>query len=197
MSRVVQYRVHGVREGQEEALDAAFARLRRSRSWRGEPPWLALPGTRSLFEMEFLRHVREEEGEGIDAAGFLELQGDETDALILVLFLRDLSADLGLRVSVRDQDHPLSKLRRLDFQGGVLPTGNSLEQLLSRRPMTKKVDGRPIAFYAPSHPLNSRHPDQPVRWGYRVGTIRAFAPTLLEAEREALRLHRALSHLGA
>ena len=197
MSRVVQYRVHGLREGQDEALDGAFAGLRRARTWRGDPPWLARPGSTSLFEMEFLRHVREEEGEGVDAAGFFELQGDETDVLVLVLFLRDLSADLGLRVSVRDPDHPLSKLRYLEFRGGVLPSGNSLEQLLSRRPMTKKVDGRPIAFYAPSHPLNARHPDQPVRWGYRVGTIRAFAPTLLEAEREALRLHRALSHLGA
>ena len=196
MSRVVQYRVHGLREGQEEALDAAFAGLRRSRSWRGEPPWLALPNSRSLFEMEFLRHLREEEGDSVDAAGFFELRGDETDVLILVLFLRDLSADLGLRISVRDQDHPLSKLRYLEFRGGALPSGNSLEQLLSRRPMTKKVDGRPIAFYAPSHPeLPPSRSARPL--GYRVGAIRAFAPTLLEAEREALRLHRALSHLGA
>lgn len=195
MSRVVQYRVHQLREEQETAVADAFAGLRRARTWRGDPPWLALPGSTSLFEMEFLRHVRAEE-EGISGAGFFELRGDETDVLMLVLFLRDLSAEFGLHVSVHDPDHPLSKLRSLDFRGGALPSGNSLEQLLSRRPMTKKVDGRPIAFYAPSHPLNARQSGD-VRWAYRVGSIRAFAPTLLEAEREAMRLHRALSHLGA
>ncbi|MGH7912464.1 MAG: hypothetical protein ACREQM_20780 [Candidatus Dormibacteraceae bacterium] len=197
MSRVVHYRVHGLREGQEGAVAAAFAELRRARTWRGEPPWLALPGSSSLFETEFLRHVRKEEGERVAAAGFFVLRGDETDALVLVVFLRDLSAEQGVRVSVRDPDHPLSKLRYLEFRGGVLPSGNVLEELLSRRPLTKKVDGRPIAFYAPSHPLNARRSGEPVRWGYRVGQIRAFAPTLLEAEREAMKLHRALSHLGA
>lgn len=197
MSRVVQFRVHGLREGQDEQISSAFADLRRARAWRGEPPWLATPTSTSLFEMEFLRHAREDEDGTVDAAGFFEVRGDETDVLVLVLFLRDVSAELGLHVSVRDPDHPLSKLRYLEFRGGALPSGNSLEELMSRRPMTKKVDGRPIAFYAPSHPLNARRAGESPRWAYRVGHIRAFAPTLLEAEREAMKLHRALSHLGA
>jgi hypothetical protein len=197
MARFVHYRVHGLDLERQATVSEQFAGLRAARTWRGEPPWIATEGSSTLFEMEYLRHVREEEGRTVSAAGFFKLEGDETDVLVLVLFLRDLSAEHGVRVAVRDADHPLSKLRYLEFRGGALPSGNSLEQLLSRRPMTKKVDGRRIAFYAPSHPLNARHSDEPTRWAYRVGAIRAFAPTLLEAEREAMKLHRALSHLGA
>jgi hypothetical protein len=197
MARFVHYRAHGLSAELQITVSEQFAALRAARPWRGQPPWIATERSSSLFEMEYLRHVREEEGDSVGAAGFFKLEGDETDALVLVLFLRDLSAEHGVRVAVRDADHPLSKLRYLEFRGGAMPSGNSLEQLLSRRPMTKKVDGRPIAFYAPSHPLNARRAGEPYRWGYRVGAIRAFAPTLLEAEREAMKLHRALSHLGA
>jgi hypothetical protein len=197
VSRVVHYRLHGASSEQLEQVEQQFGALAAAREWRGDSPWVATPRSPELFAMEYLRHVREEEGDGVTAAGFLRLAGDETDALVLVVFLRDLSEEHGIRVSVRDEDHPLSKLRYLEFHGGRLPSGNSLEQLLSRRGGNKKVDGRAITFYAPSHPLNAGRGDEGVRWGYQVGGMRAFAPTLLEAEREALKILRALRRLGS
>ena len=191
MSRVVHYRLHSVTSEQLERVEEQFAALAGAREWRGDAPWVATQRSTELFAMEYLRHVREEEGAGVSAAGFLRLAGDET------VFLRDVSEEHGVRVSVRDEDHPLSKLRYLEFHGGRLPSGNSLEQLLSRRGVNKKVDGRAITFYAPSHPLNAGRADEAVRWGYQVGGMRAFAPTLLEAEREALKILRALRHLGS
>jgi hypothetical protein len=149
-----------------------------------------------LFEMEYLSHVREAEGESVSAAAFLRTGGDETDALVLMLFLRDLSAEYGVRVVWRDEDNPLTKLRYLEFRHGRLPSGNSLEELLARRAVIKKVDGQAIMFYSPAHRLNRQVAARPAQWGYALCGLRAYAPTLLEAEQEALKILRAMGHLG-
>lgn len=195
MARVLHYRIFGLSAERQEAVQGRFEELCGVRSWRGDAPWVATDLSRQLFEMEFLRHVREDEGSSIDGAGFMRSAGDETDVLVLMLFLRDLSIEHGVRVSVRDDDNPLAKLRYLEFRGGRLPSGNELEDLLSRRVVIKKVDGQAISFYSPSHPLNARQTEDGGRWGYGVYGIRAYAPTLMEAEREALKILRAMRHL--
>lgn len=195
MARVVHYRIYGMSPQLQQRVEEQFGELAEVRSWRGDLPWVATDLSSSLFQMEYLRHLREAEGGEISAAGFLKTAGDETDVLILTLFLRDLSADHGVRVSVRDDDNPLAKLRYLEFRGGQMPSGNALEDLLSRRVVIKKVDGQQISFYSPSHPLNTRASAGGARWGYGIFGLRAYAPTLLEAEREALKILRAMRHL--
>ena len=177
-------------------MEAQFARLASARAWRGDEPWIATDRAHGLFEMEYLRHVREAEGEEVSAAGFLKVGGDETDVLVLMLFLRDLSAEYGIRSSLRDEDNPLAKLRHLEFRRGRLPSGNSLEEMLARRAVIKKVDDQAIMFYPPAHRLNMHAPARPAQWGYGLCGLRAYAPTLLEAEREALKILRAMRHLG-
>jgi hypothetical protein len=196
MGRVLHHRLHRLPDERLERVQGQFERLAEARSWRGERPWVATDRSQGLFEMEYLRHVRESEGEDVAAAGFLKTAGDETDALVLMLFLRDLSAEYGIRTTFRDEDNPLAKLRRLEFRGGRLPSGNSLEEMLARRAVIKKVEGQAIMFYPPAHRLNTQMPARPAQWGYGLCGLRAYAPTLLEAEREALKILRAMRHLG-
>ena len=177
-------------------MEEQISRLAAARTWRGEAPWTATDRSPGLFEMEYLRHVRESEGEDVSAAGFLKTGGDETDVLVLTLFLRDLSAEYGIRTIMRDEDNPLAKLRYLEFRRGRLPSGNSLEEMLARRAVIKKVEGQAIMFYPPAHRLNTHAPARPAQWGYGLCGLRAYAPTLLEAEREALKILRAMRHLG-
>jgi hypothetical protein len=196
VARVVHHRLHGLPAERLDRVQSQFERLSATRSWRGDQPWVASDRSSGLFEMEYLRHVREAEGAAVSAAGFLKTGGDETDVLVLTLFLRDLSAEYGLRVVLRDEDNPLAKLRYLEFQRGRLPSGNSLEEMLTRRPVIKKVEGEPIMFYPPAHRLNAQAPARPAQWGYALCGLRAYAPTLLEAEREALKILRAMRRLG-
>jgi hypothetical protein len=196
VARVLHHRIHGLPGERLERLHTQFEQLADSRGWRGDRPWVATDRSTALFETEYLEHVREAEGSGIAAAGFLRTGGDETDALVLMLFLRDLSAEYGVRAVWRDEDNPLAKLRSLEFRHGRLPSGNSLEELLSRRAVIKKVDGQAIQFYPPAHRLNRQAPARPAQWGYALCGLRAYAPTLLEAEREALKILRAMRHLG-
>jgi hypothetical protein len=196
VARILHHRVHRL---PEERLDQVLQQVRDlagARSWRGESPWMASDRSTGLLEMEYLRHLRLEEGEDISAAGFLKTGGDETDVLVLTLFLRDLSTQCGLRVTLRDEDNPLAKLRYLEFRGGRLPSGNSLEEMLARRPVIKKVEGQAIMFYPPAHRLHNHAPAREEQWGYALYGLRAYAPTLLEAESEALKILRALRHLG-
>ena len=145
--------------------------------------------------MEYFRLVRTEEPATLCAAGFVKMAGDETDALIITIFLRDLSYEHGTRVLLIDDDHPLAKLRRLEFVRGRLPTGLSLEDVLAKRPVIKKVEGERILFYPPAFRLHSQSPPSP-EWAYALCGMRAYAPTLLEAEQEALKILRGFGHLG-
>jgi hypothetical protein len=110
--------------------------------------------------------------------------------------MRDLSAEYGIRVAMKDESHPLAKLRRLEFHNGRLPTGQSLEDVLAKRPVIKKVEGERILFYPPTFRLHSQGPPSP-EWAYALCGIRAYAPTLLEAEQEALKILRGFGHLGS
>jgi hypothetical protein len=145
--------------------------------------------------MEYFRHLRSEDHSDVSAAGFAKMAGDETDALIITIFMRDLSAEYRIRTSIIDEDHPLAKLRRLAFQSGRLPTGQALEDVLAKRPVIKKVQGERILFYPPTFRLHSQGPPSP-EWAYALFGIRAYAPTLMEAEQEALKILRGFGHLG-
>jgi len=193
--RVIHYRLRGLPEGRLERVHAQFEALAAARTWRCDSPWVASARSTGLFEMEFFRHQRLEAKGDLSAAGFVKMAGDETDALIIAIFMRDLSAENGIVVSMKDEDHPLAKLRRLEFHNGRLPTGQSLEDVLAKRPVIKKVEGERILFYPPTFRLHSQGPPSP-EWAYALCGIRAYAPTLLEAEQEALKILRGFGHLG-
>jgi hypothetical protein len=196
MPRVLHYSLHGLAEHRLERVHEEFETLAAARAWRCGSPWVASSQSRGLFEMEYFRHLKNDEGNELSAAGFVKMAGDETDALIIAIFMRDLSAEYGVRTSIRDEDHPLAKLRHLDFEGGRLPGGQSLEDVLAKRPVIKKVEGERIFFYPPTFRLHSQGPPSP-EWAYALCGIRAYAPTLLEAEQEALKILRGFGHLGA
>ena len=195
MARVLHYRLYRLAEHRLERVHEQFDMLANARTWRCGEPWIASSQSRGLFEMEYFRHLKNEEGRDLSAAGFVKMAGDETDALIITIFLRDLSSEYRIRTSIRDEDHPLLKLRRLDFESGRLPGGNSLEDVLAKRPVIKKVEGERIFFYPPTFRLHSMGPPSP-EWAYALCGIRAYAPTLLEAEQEALKILRGFGHLG-
>ena len=195
MQRVVHYRLERLPEHHLERVHEQFEALAGARAWRCNPPWIASTYSRGLFEMEYFRHLRKAEPEAA-AAGFVKMAGDETDALIIAIFMRDLSAEYGITTTMKDEDHALAKLRRLEFQGGRLPTGQALEDVLAKRPVIKKVLGERIFFYPPTFRLHSQGPPSP-EWAYALCGIRAYAPTLLEAEQEALKILRGFGHLGA
>lgn len=195
MQRVLHYRIYRLEDHLLERLHDQFEGLGTARSWRCDRPWIASSFSRGLFETEYFRHAREAEPANLSAAGFIKMAGDETDALIITIFLRDLSAEYGIRALLIDDDHPLAKLRRLEFVSGHLPTGLSLEDVLAKRPVIKKVEGERILFYPPTFKLHSQGPPSP-EWAYALYGIRAYAPTLLEAEQEALKMLRGFGHLG-
>jgi hypothetical protein len=196
MARVFHYRLYGLPEHRLDGVRQQFDALAGVRVWRCGRPWIASSQSRGLFEMEYFRHLKNEEGGQLSAGGFLKMAGDETDALIMSIFLRDLSAEHRVRTSIRDEDHPLAKLRHLDFQSGLLPSGQTLEEVLAKRPVIKKVEGERIFFYPPTFRLHSMSPPSPA-WAYALCGMRAYAPTLLEAEQEALKILRGFGHLGA
>ena len=196
MPRVLHYRLYGLPEHRLAGVHEQFEALAAARAWRCGRPWVASSQSRGLFEMEYFRHLAKEERPEVSAAGFVKMAGDETDALIVTIFMRDLSAENGIRTSIRDEDHPLAKLRHLDFNSGRLPGGQTLEDVLAKRPVIKKVEGERIFFYPPTFRLHSQSPPSP-EWAYALYGIRAYAPTLLEAEQEALKILRGFGHLGA
>lgn len=196
MPRVLHHRVHGLSADRLERLLGQVDDLGRVREWRSGAPWLATSRSQGLFEMEYYRHLREAEPDDLAAGGFLKMAGDETDALFMALFMRDVSAEYGVRTVLKDEDNPLAKLRYLEFRHGRLPSGSSLEDILARRPLIKKVMGQAITFYPPSYRSHSQAPARPAQWGYALCGLRANAPSLLEAEQEALKILRGLRHLG-
>ena len=131
MQRVVHYRLEWLREQDLERVHAQFEALAGARTWRCNAPWIASSYSRGLFEMEYFRHLHNAEP-AVVAAGFVKMAGDETDALIIAIFMRDLSAEYGIKASMKDEDHPLAKLRRLEFKSGRLPTGQALEDVLAK-----------------------------------------------------------------
>jgi hypothetical protein len=195
VARVIHHRLHGLAEERLPRLTEEVEALAAARAWRSEPAWMATRLSRGLFESEYFRHLVEAEGEDVSAGGFLRMHGDETDALVLLFFLRDLSAEYGVRAVWRDDDNPLLKLRFLEFRQGLLPTGQTLEDHFAKRPVIKRVAGQAIHFYPPGYRVHAAATGSD-RWGYSLHGLRAYAPSLLEAEQEALKILRGLRHLG-
>jgi hypothetical protein len=192
---VIHHRLHGLDDDRLERLTEQVEALAAARPWRSEPAWMATRLSGGLFESEYFRHLVAAEGDDVSAGGFLKLGGDETDALVLLFFLRDLSAEYGIRAVWRDEENPLLKLRFLEFRHGLLPTGQTLEDHFAKRPVIKKVSGQAIHFYPPGYRVHAGATGSD-RWGYSLHGLRAYAPSLLEAEREALKILRGLRHLG-
>jgi hypothetical protein len=193
---VIHFRLHKLAPDRLERVHAQVEELAAAREWRSQPIWIASRRSRGLFESEYFRHLLEAEGATISAAGFLKMNGDETDALVLLFFLRDLSAEYGVRVVWHDEENPLMKLRFMEFRSGLLPTGQTLEDHLAKRPVVKKVMGQAIIFYPPGYRVHRLATPTSVEWGYAIHGLRAYAPTLFEAEQEALKIVRAHRHLG-
>src|SRR3982074_3866575 len=91
MRRVLFYRLYDVVPTRLAELEEEARAFTRSRAWRGDAFWLADENTTELFAMEYFRHLRNEEGPTLSAAGFLRLLGDETDAIATLYFLNDIS----------------------------------------------------------------------------------------------------------
>ena len=89
MPRVLHYRLQGLPEHRLERVHEQFEALAAARAWRCGRPWVASSRSRGLFEMEFFRHLNNDEGRHLSAAGFVKMTGDETDALIITIFMRE------------------------------------------------------------------------------------------------------------
>ncbi|MDQ6692485.1 MAG: hypothetical protein M3Z13_06930 [Candidatus Dormibacteraeota bacterium] len=195
MARVIHHRLHGLPPVHLDRVLMQVQALAEARQWRSEPVWMASGHSTSLFHSEYFRHLCEAHGSDVAAGGFLKMQGDETDALVLLFFLRDLSAEYGIRAVWTDEENALLKLRFMEFRRGLLPTGQTLEDHFAKRPVIKKVQDQSIHFYPPGFRVHMSASASDC-WGYSLQGLRAFAPSLLEAEQEALKILRGLRHLG-
>ena len=207
MARVIHVRIHGLREEDRDALHARFTSLATSREWRDDVPWLAHPRSIDLFAQLFFHEAaalqsreRPELG-SLDAASFLRVIGDETDALALVFMLRDLSERFGVHVLVHDPDNPIAKLRSIDLNAGRLPDGSALETILVRRPIFKRLRGGGRIEMYPPRALGSAFgtldasDGERRTWSFLVHGMRDSRPSFLEAEAEAMRIWRGLRFL--
>src|SRR2546430_5756032 len=112
MQRVLHYRIHDLPGHRLERLHQQFEALAKARTWRCDRPWIASAYSRDLFAMEYLRLAHSDAKGDLSAAGFVKMAGDETDALIITIFLRDLSAEHAVTVMLRDEVLPLAMLSR-------------------------------------------------------------------------------------
>lgn len=195
MKRILFYRIYGVTPTALEELHAHAERFAGARDWRGEPFWIASAHSRDLFGMEYFRHARADDG-ALSASGFRKHGGDETDALAILFFLAEVSAHFQARVSLKDEDNPIAKLRHLEFHSGRLPSGLALDAVLAARPVIKRLEGAAITFYPPTfRPHSFYRTAQPGWWGFSLAGMRDFAPSFLEAEAEAMRIYRGFRRL--
>ena len=207
MARVIHVRVRGLAAADRDALQARFAELAAGRDWRDQPPWLADAASAELFSQLYFAEAAEAEQRErpelspLSAATFVRVAGDETDALALVFMLRDLSERFGVRVSVRDPDNPIAKLRAIELAAGRLAGGAALESVLVRRPIFKRMrGGERIEMYPPralGRAFGTIEGSDGERrsWSFLVHGMRDSRPSFLEAEAEAMRIWRGLRFL--
>ena len=112
MRRVLFYRLYDVVPARLAELEDEAHAFTRSRAWRGDAFWLATENTTDLFAMEYFRHLRNEEGPTLSAAGFLRLLGDETDAIATLYFLNDISQRFHARAGCRPASRSRTCSRR-------------------------------------------------------------------------------------
>jgi hypothetical protein len=204
---VIHVRLHGLAAQDRDAMQRRFAELAASREWRDQTPWLADLRSQDLFAQLFFADAAKVEARErpelgpLSAATYLRVAGDETDALALVFMLRDLSERFGVRISVRDPDNPIAKLRSIDMRAGRLVDGSALETLLVRRPIFKRLRGGGRIEMYPPRALGRAFgtvegTDSERRtWSFLVHGMRQSWPSFLEAEAEAMRIWRGLRFL--
>src|ERR1700694_1281602 len=105
MRRVLFYRLYDVVPTRLAELEDEARAFTRSRAWRGDAFWLATENTTDLFAMEYFRHLRNEEGPALSAAGFLRLLGDEAGAIATLYFLNDTSQRFPARGRATGRGH--------------------------------------------------------------------------------------------
>lgn len=204
MGRVLHVRVWRITAEERAAATERFDKLARSREWREETPKLATADSRDLFWMEYFRHAEPDAARTVpaeprlSAATFVRLAGDETDALALLFILRELSEAFTARVDVADQENPIAKLRNVSIVGGRLADGRSLEEIMVRRPVFKKLpDGFRIEMFPPralgfAFGTADGEDGELRSWSFQVHGMRGSAPTFFEAEAEAMRIYNGL-----
>jgi len=194
MIRVVFYRVGALGRGTASEWAETTARLAARREWRHDPMWLATDASHGLFEMEYLRHARLAAAQPVLGAGFVRIQGDETDALAVLFTLVALTQRFGGRVELRDDENPIRKLRALELVDGVPVGGRSLDELMVAQPLLKRLPGAVITFYPPRYRSVAQDgaPAPAGQWRFGLSGLRAAAPGFLEAEAEAMRMYRSL-----
>ncbi len=207
MARVIHVRVRGVAADDRGRLQDRFRELVTTRDWRDQLPWLADAGSTGLFEQLFFEQalaadLRDDpRTSDLSAAGFIRVAGDETDALALIFVLRDLSERFSCRVGIRDPDNPIAKLRIVDLVSGRLADERSLESILVRRPIFKRMrDGNRIEMYPPralgsAFGTTEGADGERRAWSFLVHGMRDSRPSFLEAEAEAMRMWRGLRFL--
>jgi hypothetical protein len=207
MARVIHVRVRGVAADDRDRLQDRFSELIITREWRDQLPWLADGGSSGLFEQLFYEQalaadLRDDaQAADLSAAGFIRVAGDETDALALIFVLRDLSERFSCRVGARDPDNPIAKLRIVDLVSGRLADQRSLESILVRRPIFKRMrDGNRIEMYPPralgsAFGTTEGADGERRAWSFLVHGMRDSRPSFLEAEAEAMRMWRGLRFL--
>jgi hypothetical protein len=204
MGRVLHVRVWRIPTGKRAEAMAKFDQLAASRQWRGETPRLATAESTDLFSMEYFRHAELEAARmapaepRLSAATFVRLGGDETDALALLFVLRELSQAFSARIDIADQENPIAKLRNVSIVEGRLADGRSLEEIMVRRPVFKKLpNGFRIEMFPPralgfAFGTADGEDGELRTWSFHVHGMRGSAPTFFEAEAEALRIYNGL-----
>ena len=112
MGRVVRYRLLNSGRATVAAWEEAVRLFAATRSWREGEMWLATDASRGLFQSEYLRHLRLETPDPVLGAGFVKVEGDETDALAVCFGLLRMTEERGGRVLIDDLDNPIRKQRR-------------------------------------------------------------------------------------
>ena len=197
MSRVIHVRVSNLEPVLRDDLQARFADLVHGREWRDGTPWLADGHSPDLLPQLFFDQALVEAGpaSGLSAATYVRIAGDEADALALAFIARELSERFAVQVELRDPDNPIAKLRHVVLDRGRLPGGATLESILVRRVIYRRMpDGSRMEMIPPGRPTSAFGATvggaDVHGWGFIVHDIRVEEPTFLEAEAEAMRIFR-------
>jgi hypothetical protein len=199
MSRVIQMRIRGLASDSRDALHTRFATLVTGREWRQGTPWLADAASRDILPQLFFDQAQVEarsaDQRPLSAATFVQIAGDEADALALTFIARDLSERFSVDVELRDPDNPIAKLRHVELASGRLPNGAALESILVRRAIFRRMpDGSRMEMIPPrargSAFGRAVGDDTASGWSFIVHDIRIVDSSFLGAEAEAMRIFR-------
>lgn len=199
-------RVSGLEEDACSSLQWRFDELAAGREWRDGTPWLAHRGSADLLPQLFFDRARVERDtaagvQGLRAATFVRIAGDEADALALTFIGRDLSERFEAEVELRDPDNPIAKLRHIELLNGRLRDGDRLESILVRRAIYRRMpDGSRMEMIPPRARRSAFGRPVPDgedswSWSFVIHDIRIVEETFLDAEAEAMRIFRGFRSL--